>query len=72
MKILVVEDEKEISNAICRVLKHNNYLTDSAYDGVEALGYLEYDEYDGVILDLMLPKKDGLEVLKEISVKIRF
>lgn len=69
MKILVVEDEKEISYAICRVLKHNNYLTDSAYDGVEALGYLEYDEYDGVILDLMLPKKDGLEVLKEIRAK---
>jgi len=69
MKILVVEDEKEISNAICKVLKHNNYLTDAAYDGVEALGYLEYDEYDGVVLDLMLPKKDGIQVVKELRAK---
>lgn len=69
MKILVVEDDKDISSAICRVLKHNNYLTDSAYDGEEALNYLDYDEYDGVILDLMIPKKDGIEVVKELRKK---
>ena len=44
----------------------NNYSCDAAYDGEEALDYLAYDEYDAVILDIMMPKKNGIEVLKEI------
>ena len=49
-----------------RVLKHNNYTVDAVYDGAEALEYLTYGEYDGVILDIMMPKADGLTVLRTI------
>ena len=66
MKGLVVEDERDISNALIKLLKMNNYSCDAAYDGEEALDYLAYDEYDAVILDIMMPKKNGIEVLKEI------
>ena len=66
MKVLVVEDERDISNALIKLLKMNNYSCDAAYDGEEALDYLAYDEYDAVILDIMMPKKNGIEVLKEI------
>lgn len=66
MKVLVVEDERDISNALVKLLKMNNYSCDAAYDGEEALDYLAYDEYDAVILDIMMPKKNGIEVLKEI------
>lgn len=66
MRILVVEDDKDISFAICKVLKLNNFYTDAVYDGVEALEYLDYDEYDCVILDLMMPKLDGLSTLKKM------
>lgn len=66
MKILLAEDEKDISNAIVKVLKRENYLVDAVYDGQSALDYLEYEEYDGVILDIMMPKLDGISVVKRL------
>ena len=69
MKLLLAEDEVELNQALSAVLKHNNYSVDSVYDGQEALDYLEMGEYDGVILDIMMPKKNGLEVLREVRAK---
>ena len=69
MKLLLAEDEEELNQALSAVLKHNNYSVDSVYDGQEALDYLEMGEYDGVILDIMMPKKNGLEVLREVRAK---
>ncbi|MBO4514584.1 MAG: response regulator transcription factor [Lachnospiraceae bacterium] len=66
MRLLLAEDEEELSQALAAVLRHNNYSVDTVYDGQEALDYLEGQEYDGVILDIMMPKKSGLEVLKII------
>lgn len=66
MKLLLAEDERELSNAIVRVLKHNNYTVDAVYDGAEALEYLTFGNYDGVILDIMMPKADGLTVLRKV------
>lgn len=65
MKLLVVEDERDMSRILIRELKKEGYLTDACFDGESALYYLEYTAYDGVILDVMLPKLDGFGVLKE-------
>ncbi len=69
MRLLLCEDELELSNALVAMLKHNNYSVDAVYDGEEALNYLETDNYDGVILDIMMPKVDGITVLKTIRSK---
>ena len=66
MRLLLAEDDEELSEALAAVLRHNNYSVDAVYDGQEALDYLEGQEYDGVILDIMMPKKSGIEVLKTI------
>lgn len=66
MRLLLAEDEEELSQALAAVLRHNNYSVDTVFDGEEALDYLEGQEYDGVILDIMMPKKSGLEVLRTI------
>ena len=66
MRLLFAEDEKSLSRAITAILKNNHYEVDAVYDGEEALAYLECGTYDGAILDIMMPKKDGLNVLKEI------
>lgn len=66
MRLLLAEDEKELSDALVAILKHNNYSVDAVYDGQDALDYLEAQEYDGAILDIMMPKMDGLTVLKKI------
>lgn len=66
MKLLVAEDEKALSKALVTILERNNYLVDAVYNGQEALDYLECDSYDGVILDIMMPKVDGIAVLKTI------
>ena len=66
MRLLFAEDEKSLSRAITTILKKNHYEVDAVYDGEEALAYLECGTYDGAILDIMMPKKDGLTVLKEI------
>jgi DNA-binding response OmpR family regulator len=69
MKILFVEDEQELSDIIRRGLRKCGYAVDAAYDGEEALDYYSLNEYDVIILDLNLPKIDGLEVLKKIRLK---
>lgn len=66
MKILMVEDEKYIAEAIAQVLKQNHYAVDLAYDGEYGLDCALSNIYDMIILDIMLPKKDGLTVLKEM------
>lgn len=66
MRLLFAEDEKELSNAVSAILRHNNYSVDTVYNGIDAIDYLELGEYDGVILDIMMPGADGLTVLKKI------
>ncbi len=66
MRILLAEDEKSLSRAVSAILKKNNYEVDAVFDGEEALDYLSAGNYDGVILDVMMPKKDGFAVLKEL------
>lgn len=66
MKILVVEDEKDLNNIITKHLKKNNFGVDSAFDGQEALDFLQYGFYDLIILDIMMPKLNGYETLKKI------
>ncbi len=66
MRILLCEDEKELSNALVKILKHYNYSVDAVYDGEEAMVFLEAENYDAVILDIMMPKLDGLSVLKRV------
>ncbi len=58
-----------MSKALVTILKHNNYAVDAVYDGQQALDYLECGIYDGLILDLMMPKVDGITVLKTIRQK---
>ena len=69
MKILLAEDEADLNNVVTRYLKKNGYIVDSVLDGEEALDYLEYGEYDLVILDIMMPKVDGFEVIKKLRNK---
>ena len=69
MRLLLAEDEKALSKALTTILERNNYSVDAAYDGKEALEYLEADNYDGVILDIMMPRIDGITVLQEIRKK---
>lgn len=66
MKLLLCEDERELSNALRAILRHNNYTVDAVYDGEDALSYAEADNYDGIILDIMMPKMSGLEVLSTL------
>lgn len=66
MRILLAEDEKALSRAIIKILSKNNYSADAVYDGAEALSYLESGSYDAAILDIMMPKMDGITVLKRI------
>ena len=66
MRILVVEDEKDLNNIITKHLKKNNFSVDSVFNGEEALEYLEYGTYDLIVLDIMLPKVNGYEVVKKL------
>lgn len=66
MRILLAEDEKELSNALTMILKHNNYSVDAVYNGEDALHYLEAENYDAAILDVMMPKMDGIAVLRQV------
>ena len=64
MKVLLVEDNSQLNKALTTLLKRNSYLVDSALDGEEALIFLKDYQYDVIVLDIMLPKIDGLEVLR--------
>ncbi|HIR51864.1 MAG TPA: response regulator transcription factor [Candidatus Onthovicinus excrementipullorum] len=66
MRLLLAEDERELSNALVTILKHSNYSVDAVYNGADALDYLETGLYDGVILDIMMPRVDGIEVLRRL------
>ncbi len=66
MRILLAEDEKELSNALAAIFKHNNYSIDTVFDGAEALDYGLTENYDIIILDIMMPKLSGLEVLEKL------
>ena len=66
MRLLVAEDQKDLNDIITKTLTRNHYTVDSCFDGEEALDYLDMTEYDAVILDIMMPKKNGLEVLKTL------
>ena len=66
MRLLLAEDEQDLSKALCAILKHNNYSVDAVYDGQDALDYGLSENYDGIILDIMMPKKNGIEVLTEL------
>ena len=69
MRILLAEDEKSMSKALAAILTKNNYAVDAVYDGEEALSYLLTGDYDCAVLDVMMPKMDGFEVLKSIRAK---
>ena len=66
MRLLLAEDEKALSSALQVILKHNNYSVDAVYNGQEAYDYIMAGVYDGVILDVMMPKMDGFTVLSKI------
>ena len=66
MRLLLAEDEKELSKALTAILKHNGYSVDAVYNGKDALDYLLGGDYDCAILDIMMPLLDGISVLKGI------
>ena len=69
MKLLLVEDEKQLSEALQQILIKNKYSVDAVYNGEEGLLYALSDVYDAIILDIMLPKLNGIEILKTIRKK---
>lgn len=66
MRILFAEDERSLSRAVTALLEKNNYSVDPVCDGEEALAYLDAGNYDALILDIMMPRLDGLEVLRRL------
>ena len=69
MRLLVVEDEKDLCDTIAKVLYDSGYEVDTCYDGEEALDYILTEEYDLIVLDLNLPGMDGMDILKELRQK---
>ena len=63
MRLLVAEDDVDISKALVTILEKNNYSVDAVYNGEDAYDYASTGNYDGMILDIMMPKMDGIEVL---------
>lgn len=66
MRLLIAEDEKNLNKILARHLQDSGYTVDACFDGAEALDYISMADYDAIILDIMMPQVDGLEVLKEI------
>lgn len=69
MRLLIAEDERELSRALCAILKHNNYSVDAVDNGTDALDWGCAENYDGIILDIMMPGMDGLEVLRSLRAR---
>lgn len=69
MRLLLAEDEKEMAHALEAVFTHNHYSVDVVYNGIDAADWAESGNYDGIILDIMMPGKSGLEVLSELRKK---
>ena len=66
MKLLYAEDEMAMSEAVVDILTYHKYIVDAVYDGEDALAYAQSEQYDGIILDIMMPKLSGLEVLQRL------
>lgn len=66
MKIMIAEDEIEMSNVLVKILRHNRYSVDAVYDGETAVKYAEAGTYDAIVIDIMMPKLDGLQVVKTL------
>lgn len=66
MRLLIAEDNRDISKALVTVLEKNNYSVDAVYDGNDAYSYALSEAYDGIILDIMMPGYDGMEVLTRL------
>lgn len=66
MKLLYAEDEISMSEAVVDILTYHKYTVDAVYDGADALAYAESEQYDGIILDIMMPKMSGMEVLQKL------
>lgn len=66
MRLLYAEDEVSMSEAVTDILTYHHYMVDAVYDGEEALDYARMGEYDGIILDIMMPKKNGFQVLEQL------
>lgn len=66
MRILLAEDERSLSRVLVTIFQKNNYSVDAVYDGEDALAYLQSGNYDVAVLDIMMPKMDGITVLKRV------
>ena len=66
MRVLLAEDEKALSKALVKIFEKNNYSVDAVFNGEDALNYIRSGDYDAAVLDIMMPKMDGITVLKEI------
>lgn len=66
MRVLIAEDEKSLARAILKIFEKNNYSADAVHNGEDALAYLENADYDVAVLDIMMPKMDGITVLKKL------
>ena len=66
MKLLYAEDERSLSEAVVDVLEYHKYTVDAVYDGQDALDYAQTEAYDGIILDIMMPRLSGLQVLSRL------
>ena len=66
MRLLLAEDERELSRALTAILEHSHFSVDAVYDGQEALEYALVGEYDGIVLDVMMPKLDGFQVVEKL------
>lgn len=66
MKLLLAEDETALSDAVVDILTYHKYIVDAVYNGEDAYDYAMYGDYDGVILDIMMPKRNGLDVLADL------
>lgn len=69
MKLLYAEDEQAMSEAVTDILTYHKYIVDAVYNGKDALDYALADNYDGIILDIMMPEMSGIEVLRELRKK---
>ena len=66
MRILLAEDEVAMSEAVVDILDYHHYAVDAVYNGADALDYARSQNYDGIILDIMMPRMDGIEVLRRL------
>lgn len=69
MRLLLAEDERSLARALLKILEKNNYTAEAVYNGEDALAYLETGAYDAAILDVMMPKMDGLTVLQRLRAR---